>query len=207
MARFRFSDISLRLWMGLSVVLMVICLIMVITLSNMAPRIVVLPQLFSPDTMRFGQFVEATNMNARLKERNLIDEMLIRFYVENRHFYVPDGWELVYRYGRRGPIARLSAPSIYMNFISSKGHFLGNLQGETSTKTVDIVSLTRRDNTFTVDFDIYQMSGSQRFFGGTRRATIRVGYDPVRYKKFGADFVNPYGLFVSYYKETSLKKR
>jgi len=206
MARFRFSDISLRLWMGLSVVLITVCLIMVVTLSNMAPRVTVLPQLFSPDTMRFGQFVEATNMNTRLKERELIDEMLIRFYVENRYFYVPDGMELAYRYGGIGPIARLSEPSIYIGWVSGKGSYLENLQEATETTTVDIINLTRRDNTFTVDFDIYRFNGGQRFFGGTRRATIRVGYHP-RYKGFRKDFVNPYGLFVSYYKETALKKR
>jgi len=206
MAFFRFSAISLRVWMGLSIVLMTICLILVMTLSNMAPRIVVLPQLFSPDTMRFDQFVEATNINAKIKEQKLIEEMLIRFYVENRYFYVPDGWELAYRYGGFGPIARLSAPEIYIDFIRGKGNYLENLQEAAETTTVDIIDLRRRDNTFTVDFDVYRFNGGQRLFGGTKRATIRIGYHP-RYRGFRKDFVNPYGLFVTYYKETGLKKR
>ena len=206
MSSFRFSAISLKIWMGLAALLMAICLILVMTLSNMAPRIVVLPQLFSPDTMRFGQFVEATNMGARLKERELIDEMLIRFYVENRYFYVPDGAELAYRYGGSGPVARLSIPPIYIAFVSSKGDYLDNVQQLTETATVDILSIKRQDNTFTVDFDLYRGGGAKRIFSGTRRATIRVGYSP-SYVSFRGDFVNPYGLFVTYYNETGLKKR
>ena len=202
----RFSNVSLRFWMGLSIVLMTICLILVMTLSNMAPRIVVLPQLFTPDTMRFGQFIEATNLGAQVKEKRLIDEMLVRFYVENRYFYVPDGWELAYRYGGRGPVARLSTPNIYSGFVRGKGNYLENLQEKSETTSIDITKINRRDNTFTVDFDIYRFNNGQRMFGGSRRATIQVGYSP-RFINFSKDFANPYGLFVSHYKETTLKKR
>ena len=201
----RFSTVSLRVWIGFSIVLMTICLIMVLTLSNMAPRVTVLPQLFSQDTMRFGQFVEATNLGAQVKEKNLIEEMLLRFYVENRHFYIPDGHELVYRYGGGGPIARLSQPNIYLKWVAGKGNYLERLQESTETTTVDIVNFKKDDKTFTIDFDVYRFNNGQQMFGGRRRATIRVGYDPRR-RSFGKDFANPYGLFVWHYDETALKK-
>ena len=202
----RVSSVSLKLWIVLSVILMTVCLVLVMTLSSMARRVVVLPQLFSPDTMRFGQFIEATNMGAPVKEKKLIDEMLIRFYVENRHFYIPDGGELTYRYGGFGPVGRLSTPGIYGGFIRSKGNFLENLPNETGTTSVDITHVERVDNTFTVDFDVYRYDKGQQMFAGSRRATVKVGYSPV-YRSFRKDFANPYGLFVHYYEESGLKKR
>ena len=125
-----FLVVPLKFWMGLSIVLMTICIVFVITLSNMAPHIQVIPQLFRFDPMSANQFIEATAINPKvtLKERKLIEEMLVRFYIENRHFYIPDAAELKYRYGRSGPIARLSAPEIYDEFIKSKGNYLENVQ-------------------------------------------------------------------------------
>ena len=205
----RFSNFSLRFWIGLSIVLMVICLILVMTLSEMAPRVVVLPQLISKDTMRFDQFVEVTNLKAPVKERKLIDEMLIRFYVENRHFYIPDIAEMSYRYGRWGPVGRMSAPNVYGAFMKSKGNYLENIRNETATKMADITSVTRRDNTFTVDFDVYSLDHERRAFAGSRRATIEVGYNPRMSDrlKFAKDFANPYGLYIKIYEESGLKKR
>ena len=206
-----FSRIPLQFWMGLSVVLMAICIFFVMTLANMAPQIKVMPQLFREDAMTANQFVEATAINSKvpLKEKKLIDEMLIRFYVENRHFYVPDRGELAYRYGPRGPIARLSTPRIYHAFVKGKGNYLENVQNNPDTVTVDIVAVKRRDNVFYVDFDIYRFTDGRQAFSGTRRATIKIDHN----QRFGdrsfifRDFVNPYGFYVKSYDETALIKR
>ena len=203
-----FQVLPLRFWMGLSIVLMTICILFVITLSNMAPQIRVIPQLFRPDTMSANQFVEATAINPHVsvKESKLIDEMLIRFYIENRYFYVPDIKELRYRYGGRGPVARLSRPDVYAAFAKSKGNYLENVQNNPDTVTVDILNVRRRDNVFTVDFDIYRFTDGRQAFSGTKRATVKIGHN-WGLRSFGADFVNPYGFFVMSYDETSLKKR
>ena len=204
-----FSRFSLKFLMGLSIVLMAICVILVITLSEMAPEVHVIPQLFRKDPMMANQFVEATviSPNVRPKESKLIDEMLIRFYVENRYFYIPDLGELAYRYGRNGPIARLSTPSIYFAFVKSKGNYLENVQNNRGTVSVDIWRINRRDNVFYVDFDIYRMTEGRQAFGGTKRATIKIDHNWNRRNMNRRDFVNPYGFYVKSYDETSLVKR
>ena len=171
-----FSIVPLRFWIGLSIVLMTVCVVLVMTLSKMAPQIQVMPQLFRRDAMSADQFVEATAINPAvvLKESKLIDEMLVRFYIENRYFYVPDMDELAYRYGRLGPIARLSIPGIYSGFVKSKGNYLENVQNNPDTVSVDILNVRRRDNVFTVDFDIYKFVDGRQVFGGTRRATLKI---------------------------------
>ena len=203
-----FRVLPLRFWMGLSIVLMTICILLVMTLSKMAPHIHVVPQLFRTDTMSANQFVEATAINPHVsvKEAKLIDEMLIRFYIENRFFYVPDMRELAYRYGRQGPVARLSTPNVYSVFIKGKGNYLENAQSNPDTMTVDILNVRRRDNVFTVDFDIYRFTDGRSAFKGTKRATIKIGHNWGR-RSFGTDFVNPYGFYVISYDETDLKKR
>ena len=199
----KISEVSLKVWMWMTVGLMFLMVWLVLTLSHMAPQVAVLPQLFSPDIMKFNQLLEATNLDAgeHLTDRRLIEEMLIRFFVENYHFYIPDKWELGYRYGPRGPIARLADPAIYRKFINSKEGFAENTENNLTTTMADITRVTRKDNVFTVDFDTYAMDDMQPRMTGSRRATIKVNYFKGR-KQFKSDFVNPFGLTVVSYDET-----
>ena len=204
----KLSDISLKVWMGLTGVLMFLMVWIVLTLSNMAPQVAVLPQLFSPDIMRFGQRIEATNLNAgqQLTDRKLIDEMLVRFFVENYHFYIPDRWELDYRYGPMGPVARLSTPKVYSGFMADKKDYRNDIENKTYTQMADITRVSRRDNVFTVDFDLYEMKGFKVQKVGSRRATLRVGFYKGR-QLYLTDFINPFGLTVEVYDESQNIKK
>ena len=204
-----FSILPLKFWMGLSIVLMAICIIFVMTLSKMAPEVQVMPQLFRRDAMSANQFIEATAINprVRVKESRLIDEMLVRFYVENRHFYVPDRSELAYRYGRLGPIARLSTRGIYNAFLKSKGNYLETAQNNPETVSVDILDVRRRDNVFYVDFDIYRFADGRQAFAGTKQATVKIGHNWNRRDILRRDFANPYGFYVMFYEESARQKR
>ena len=210
MKKFRpsISLLPIKIWMIFVILSLMLLTLLVITIFNTAPRVNVIPQLFSPDVMHFNHFVEATNMQAPIKERKLIEEMLVRFYVENRNNYIPNLYEMSYRYGENGPIARLSSPAVFRQFQGEIGNFAEKMQEKTdiTTKTVDIIRLTRQDNTFTVDFDVYQFDGNKVSFGGSRRAVVKISYAP-EYRHFSADFVNPYGIIVNFYKESFLKKR
>lgn len=204
----KLSDVSLKVWMGLTGVLMLLMVWIVLTLSNMAPQVAVLPQLFSPDIMRFGQRLEATNLNAgqQLTDRKLIDEMLVRFFVENYHFYIPDQWELDYRYGPLGPVARLSTPAVYRQFMADKKDYRADVENKPYTQMADITDVSRRDNVFTVDFDLYELQDFQVRKTGSRRATLRVGFYKGR-KQYLTDFVNPFGLTVEVYDESQNIKK
>lgn len=208
MRRFSISNLSIKIWVVFLVALLIITLWFVITLSNTASRITVVPQLFSPDVMKFNHLVETTNMQIPVKEAKLIDEMLIRFYIENRNEYIPNLQEMSYRYGGNGPIARLSSPAVYNAFQAQIGNFAENMQDKTNvaTKTIDITRLVRQDNVFTVDFDIYHFDGFRPSYGGTRRATVQIRRNVPQYRRFSTDFANPYGVVVVSYRETPLKK-
>jgi type IV secretory pathway component VirB8 len=201
------SNVSVKIWMVLLILFLSVLILLVITISNTASRVRVLPQLFSPDIMRFNHFIETTNMQVPVKEKSLIEEMLVRFYVENRNNYIPNLYELSYRYGANGPVARLSSPAVFNAFQAQVGNFTENLEEKGSTtKTIDIFRLTRQDKVFTVDFDIYQFDGVKMSSGGSRRAILQIAETPL-YRKFSTDFSNPYGLVVTSYRETPLKKR
>ena len=206
MKRTRFSVISIKIWMGLLIVLLTMAVLFVLTLSNMAPQLNVVPQLFLKDPMNFNQLAEVTNLKARIKEQKLIDEMLVRFYIENRVNYIPDMIELSYRYGDEGPVYRLSAPDVYSQFLKTVGNYTESDEENTATTVADILQVDRMDNTFTVDFDVYNYDKGIMSFGGRRRATVRISHAPA-YRGFGADFVNPYGFVVVSYGETGLKKQ
>ena len=239
------SSVSMKVWMGAVVILLSVTLLLARTLADMAPKLNVLPQIFSQDAMTFDEFVSATNLNSgwcslldkdyspqaedlkanlRLRcdednlnnlgmarpfeEMDLVDEMLMRFFIENWHTYIPDLRELTYRYGQRGPVGRLSVPAVFRQFSKKMAGFGEELKEKaqnTSTKAIDILRVTRSDNTFTVDFDIINFDGKSKSSGGRWRAVARITHSP-NYRQFGSDFANPYGFVVTYYKEDPLKK-
>ena len=241
----RLSSLSMKVWMGAVVVLMFVTIWLTTTLSDMAPKLNVLPQVFSRDAMNFNEFVETTNLNSgwcslldgddsiqaqdlkralRLRcdedevrsvgmarpfeEMGLVDEMLMRFFIENWHNYVPDLKEMSYRYGRRGPVRRLASSAVARQYAQKTAGFAEKLkenEHNTATKTVDIIKITRSGDTFTVDFDIINYDGKSKSSGGRWRATARMTHRPA-YRQFGRDFINPYGFVVIYYKEDPLKK-
>lgn len=186
-------------------VLMTGTVLLAITLSDVAPKVDVIPQLFSKDPMDFGQLVEVKNLNTQIKEKDLIDEMLVRFYIENRINYIPDLDELSYRYEGMGPISRLSAPNVYNEFLAQVGNYVESISEEAATRAADIIQVERTDNNFRVDFDVYLYDRGSISYGGRRRATVRIDHAP-GYRGFAADFANPYGLVVVSYRETGVKK-
>lgn len=239
------SSVSMKVWMGLVVVLLLVTIWLVTTLSDMAPKINALPQIFSQNAMSFNESVETTNLNSgwcslldgndsisaqnlkkklRLRceeddkayagmarpfeEMELVDEMLMRFFIENWNGYIPDLSEMSYRYGGQGPVARLSTPAVSGQFSKKTAGFAEKLKEDAqnmATRSVDILRVVRSDNTFTVDFDIINYDGKTKSFGGRWRAVARITHSP-GYRQFGRDFINPYGFVITYYKEDPLKK-
>lgn len=208
MKHLKMSNISVKIWMFFVACLLAISILFVITIANTASRVSVVPQLFMPDIMKFNHFMEVTNMQVPVKEKKLIEEMLVRFYVENRNEYIPNLYELSYRYGGNGPIARLSSPAVFGDFLAQIGNFTENLQEKgVTTNSIDITRLDRQDNTFTVDFDVYQFDGNRVILTESRRAVVKIVTGNPAYMRFSSDFSNPYGVFVDFYRETVLKKR
>ena len=206
---------SFKVWLLIVTVLLGIMVLLSLTLVNTTPNVRTLPQFFTKDTMFFERYLEIENLNQeKIKEKKLIDDMLIRFYLENRNEYMPDKTEMTYRWSGRGPVARLSSDNVYRDFWKVKSKELEGigdadmLSGEKEnmdTKSIDIISISRIDNVFTVDFDTYQRRSVSAKNLGRKRAIIEIKYNPRSRYRFASDFANPYGLTVTSYKESEKK--
>ncbi len=215
MKKIQVQTSSFKVWLLIVSALLGVMVLLSLTLVNVTPKIKVLPQFFTKDTMFFGRYLEIENLNQeKIKEKELIDNMLIRFYLENRNEYMPDKTEMAYRWGSRGPVARLSSNNVYQDFWKVKSKELEGigdadaLSGEKEnmdTKSIDIISIGRVDNVFTVDFDTYQRRKTTARNLGRTRAVIEVKYNPGNRYRFASDFSNPYGLMVTSYTESEKK--
>lgn len=203
MKSFRFADFSVRAWLVITGSLMTVNVFFALTLLHMAPKASVLAQLLTPNVMTFGQALEATSFSAPIGDKKLIEEMLIRFYIENRVEFIPDMAEMSYRWGVVGPVRRLSSPTVYGQFIQDKGDFVTDSKNRTDTQSVHILDVRRQGNIFTVDFDIYKQDGMTVLRPQSRRAVITIA-EGAGYKGFGKDFVNPFGTVVAKYDETNV---
>lgn len=207
MKKFDFGTMSIRVWLSLLVASLLVMVFLVITLMNYTPQVKVLAQFFTPDAMGFNQEIETTTLWApqeQLTDHDVIDEMFARAYVEARNEYIPDGYEMAYRWGGRGPVALMSTGPVFRAFLAQKGAFLEKIQENKATTSVDIVKIYRNGFVFTVDFDLWQFSGGQSRFAGRRRATLR--FARTMRGSWNRFFVNPYGFRVTSYNETALRQ-
>ena len=203
MKQFHFSDFSIKAWLIITGTLMAINIFFALTLMHMAPQAHVLAQLLTPNVMSFGQAIEATSFAAPVGDKKLIEEMLIRFYIENRLEFIPDIGEMAYRWGAGGPVRRLSSPAVYGQFIQSKGDYVTDSKNRTDTRSVHIRSVRRQNNIFTVDFDVYRQEGTAVQRPQSLRAVITIAESPA-YRGFGRDFINPFGTVITKYDETKI---
>ena len=203
--QFSLRELSLRGWLIITSVVMAVNIFLALILVHFAPQIQVVAQLFSPNIMNFGQLTEATSFDGQVSDKRLIDEMLVRYYVRMRNDFIRDQYELSNRWGPSGPVARLSSLNVYQDFWAQKGEMEELAKKYPGTAATYITSVSRLDNIFTVDFDVYEWvnGGVARVSG--RRAVIRVSDIPTR-RSFATDMVNPYGLTVLQYTETEKKR-
>lgn len=206
MGRFSVREFSLRGWLFITAIVMAINIFLTLTLVHFAPKVKVVAQLFSPNVMNFGQLSEAASLEGVVSDKRLIDEMLVRYYIRMRHEFIRDEYELTRRWGPSGPIARLSFPDVYQNFFKENGNLEETVKKYPGTASTHITSISRLDNIFTVDFDVYDWVNSGVGGVKSRRAVIRFIDIPGR-RGFWIDMVNPYGFTVQQYTETEKKRR
>jgi hypothetical protein len=197
------KSLSLRGWLFITTVVMAMNIFLALTLVHFAPKVQVVAQFFSPNVMNFGQLTEATSFNGDVSDKRLIDEMLVRYYIHMRHEFIRDKYELSRRWGPIGPVARLSFPNVYQDFSDNIGELDEKIKNSAGTSSPHVTSVSRFDNIFTVDFDVYEWINGGVVRRG-RRAVIRVVDLPER-RGFWFDMVNPYGLTVQQYNETEKK--
>lgn len=196
-------ELLAKFWMIIAAIIIGINLFIVLTLLQMAPRLQIVAQILTTP-MSSQELVQADPFSSAIGDKKLIDETLIRYYLDMRLSEFYDKQEMARRWQAGGPVFRLSATDVYQRFAQNLKEKLAAVNTSPGTKSVDVLSVSRLDNTFTVEFDIYVYSrGSMQV--QRRVAIIEVGYNPLR-RFFRTTASNPYGLFVKKYTE-SVKKQ
>ncbi len=185
-----------KFWMIIASCIIGINLFIVLTLMQMAPKLQVITQLLSSpmDTSGFIQTQPFTSSNS---DKSLIDETILRYYLDMRLSQFPDEYEMTYRWGIGGLVHRLSSQSVFSPFYKGFEERIKAIKSNPETKSVEITYISRLDNTFTVELTVYTYLN-----GGIRKesytAIIEVSYAPGRvfYRQL---LNNPYGMYISKY--------
>lgn len=193
-----------QFWMVIASLAIGINLFLILTLLQMAPKLQVVAQILITSPMHSTQLLQTEPFSQKIGDRTLIDETLLRFYLDARYSTLQDQTEMKYRWGGRGPVAFFSAPDVYRKFTQNLSDRLNALKTSKSTTSIDIISISRLDNIFTVEFDIYTYTRGQ-ISTKRRVAVIEVAYSPAR-RSFNPMYSNPFGMYVKSFKETKKKE-
>ncbi len=192
-----------KFWMVIASIIIGINLFLILTLIQMAPKLQVIAQILTTSPMQSNQLLQTEPFSYNAGDKKLIDETLIRYYMDARYTSFQDKDEMQRRWGGAGPVARLSTQDVYRKFAGDLKEKLTAVNNSNTTTNVDIISISRLDNIFTIEFDVYTY-GRGNVRSQRKVAVVTVGYNPGR-RFFNASYSNPFGMFVKSYQE-SVKK-
>lgn len=193
---------SLNFWIFITGCLIAVNTFFALTLLQMAPRLQVTAQILTAP-MTSGALIETEPFASDVGDKELIDEMLVRYYLTMRHTFFPDDVEILRRWSVYGPIFVLSTPAVFKNFREDIAQMTENITKAGYTTNVDIRSVSRNGNIFTVDFDLYTLMGGT-VSKKSRVAIVETVYDPDNIF-YMSEYANPYGLTVKGYQESEKK--
>ncbi len=198
-----FSEKLAKFWMIVVAIIISINLFLILTLLQMAPKLNVVAQVLTSSPMTSVQLLQTEPFSQSTSDKKLIDETILRFYLDSRYNIFQDKNEMSYRWGSRGPVAFFSDSSVYKQFSAGLKEKLTAIANNRSSTSIDIISVSRIDNIFTVEFDIYtyirgQVSKKRRI------AIVEVGYNSAR-RSFNTIHSNPFGMYVKKFTETVKK--
>ncbi len=205
-----------KFWMTLASIGIAINLIMVLTLLQMAPKLKIVAQVLPSsettinstshiqvDTLPIQGLLNSTS-NINKQNRALIDEMLVRYYIDIRLSVFADEWEMRERWAPGGVINRLSSPRVYGSFYTKKiRETIKAIKNAKITQSVDVVSISALGNTYTIEVDVYThnpFEPLERPKVQRRVINMEIGHRPNihHYNKIES---NPYGFYVTQYHE------
>ncbi len=193
---------AVRFWLTLSVISITVNIILVLTLLQTASRLQVISQILT-SPMTSTQLIEAEPFSADIGDKKLLDEMIVRYYLTMRHTFFPDDVEIQRRWSVYGPLYTLASPAVYKKFRTEIEPQLENIKKAGYTRNVDIRSVSRNGNIFTVDFDLHTLTEGVHSTEN-RIAILEITHDPNNIF-YISDYANPYGLTITKYAED--KKR
>lgn len=187
-------------WMSIASVLIAINLFLILTLLQMAPQLKIIAQILTTP-MNSSQFIFAESLSEDLSDKKIIEEMFIRYYLTERYIILQDENEMKFKWSPLGPIAQLSLPTVYSKFYQGLGELPKNLRNVSYTQNIDIKNVSRINNIWTVEFDVYRLTNGIRT-KTTRIARLTTSESP-NYKYYRIDSSNPYGFVIIEYDDAA----
>lgn len=196
-----------KLWMGIALLSMVLNLFVVLTIWQISPQLEIISQIVFQDALTSRQAAIAEPFDTHMMDQDKINEMLIRYYLENRYGVLPDYDEMFRRWGMNGVVDRLSTDNVYYAFTQGGAYAqLEEIEKNPQTNSVDIRKISRLDNTWTIELEVFTFD--QRTGQLTSRVydiVLETVQDPA-YAFFNIDFINPYGLQIVDFRQTQKKQ-
>ena len=193
-----------KFWMVVASIFVGFNMFFVLTLMQMAPRLTVVPQILSKEPMQSLELIQTESFNTNVADKRLIDEMMVRYYLIERHTRFADVQEMQNKWGPSGTVALLSTPKVYQEFYKSLGAIVENVRQLPYSQGIDIRSISRKGEIWTVEFDLYKLS--QGFaHKETRVAVLESAQTPYR-QAFRIRNTNPYGFIIINYTDTVKKQ-
>jgi len=169
--------------------------------DNSGGGLYALPQIFAP-ARTSGEFTIATPIDSANyyksdRTRQNIEEMLARYYLELRYSFIPDRREMLYRWGKSGPLMRLSTSDVHRKITAGQDledYFAQMPQDE--VRTIEITRFGRSENRrqFDVDMIIHTLKYDGQMTSTGYRVYMDFRYSNAR-KAFTKNYTNPYGLY------------
>ena len=175
---------------------------LVVTLFQAILNVNVISQIVRRDSMKTQDLIESTPIS--ILDRKKVDEALVRKYVDARYSFISDSVEMTRRWGPNGLVSFLSTPAVYAEFSPSEDKYESADENHRQ-QVVDILSAERKDNYYTVVFDIYETSGRGDWRKSTRSIVLQFAYMPER-RFLGGMVSNPYGFVVTRVNESKITK-
>ena len=197
--------LSFRITLILSVVLMVGLVFLTLTAVQMSDQLKVVAQFF-PTTKDSSSLYEFNQLNTlspiEMGDRRLVDEMLMRYYLQMRYEQIPDAREMSYRWGVPGPVYILSDYKIYNEFAVGLEKKLEDLPDQITT--INIKDVSRHDNVFMVNFSVLEQLPNGQVRIREKNAVLEFRYGRGR-PRWDPKLINPYGLIFNRFEETERK--
>ena len=196
------SVVCFRITFAASLLLLVLLVLLALTAVQVGGDLKVVAQFFSttkesPILRKFSQL--NTLSPIEMGDRRLIDEMLMRHYLEMRYEQMPDVREMRYRWGIPGPVYILSSFKVYNDFAKGLEKKLNDLPDV--VVTVQIKDVKRHDNVFVVNFSVLENLPNGQVHRKEKNAVLEFRYARGR-PRWDPKLINPYGLIFVRFEET-----
>ncbi len=146
-------------------------------------------------------FDKGLNYYDRDSDRKLIEEMMVRYYLELRYSFISDQTEMMRRWGWSSPLRRISTRRIHEKVVGNDlEERIRKKNGD--IETVNILNITPNSgaNQYSITMQINKIAASGQFESKVYKMVVGFRYNDV-YKSFFREPVNPYGFYINYIDE------